>query len=88
MADTTYKYGPNRIVYQAGSFATGLTVTARMWDPSLIEFADSPFTLTELGHGLYHFLVELKQLEPHHGVFFEGGTAKVYQTFRVVTKFS
>jgi len=86
MPDTTYRYGKNRVVYQASDFSTGLAVTARLWKPGLTEDDSSPFTLTELGYGLYYFEYNFRNLAPYHAVFFEGSTAAAYHTFRIRTK--
>jgi len=88
VANTTYQYGDNIIVYQAGGFSTGLTVTARIWDSVLSEFDDSPFTLTELGDGLYYLEITMDRQTVYHGLFFEGGTPKAYHTFRIVIGFT
>ncbi len=86
MADTTYQYGENRVVYQATGFTTGLTVTARFWDSGLVEFEDSPFTLTELGDGLYYLEISFDRQIIYHGLFFEDSTPKRYHSFRIVAK--
>ncbi len=85
MGSATYPYGDNKIVYQANNFSTGLVVTARLWDNALVEFEDSPFTLTELGYGLYYLDITMDRQAIYHGVFFEGGTPQAYTSFRIVT---
>jgi len=81
MAD--YPHGENTLVYQAESFTTGLTVTARMFFPDMTEVPESPISLTEAGYGLYYLTYTFGQYGTYHAVFFEGGTAKVSHTFRV-----
>lgn len=83
MPDTTYPYGTNILVYQATNFTTGVTVTAKMWDPDLVEVTGSPFALTEIGNGLYKFEYIFDQFGIYHMVFLEGGTEKLYHTSRI-----
>ena len=76
-----YILGNNRVVYKSILFVTGLTVTARMWDPDLLTTED--FDLTELSNGLYYFTKKFSRSGIYPIVFFENGTEKAFHTIRV-----
>ena len=76
-----YILGNNRVVYKALLFATGLTVTATMWDPDLLTTED--FDLTELSNGLYYFFKKFTRWGIYPIVFFENGVEKAFHSVRV-----
>ena len=76
-----YTTGVNRIVYRSVGFATGLTVTAYIWSPTLVKSALQTFTEVELG--LYYLDYNFASLGTYMGTFYEGGTAKASGVFRV-----
>lgn len=76
-----YLLGPNKIVYKAREFATGLTVTCFLWDTDLER--TGPSSLTELSNGLYFFNHDFNEFGIHHGVFLENGVETTFQSFRV-----
>lgn len=76
-----YSTGVCRVMYQAVAFATGKTVTAYFWNPSLTKSGLQTFTEVELGiyYLDYNFTVEGTYL----GIFFENTVEKASQVFRV-----
>lgn len=77
-----YGAGTHRIVYKAASFATGLTVTAYIWDDSLTKSALQTFT--EVSDGLYYLDYAFAAEETYFGKFYEGGTGTTSASFRIV----
>jgi len=76
-----YTTGVNRIVYQAQIFATGKTVTAYFWNPSLTKSALQTFTEVELG--LYYLDYDFTVAGTYVGLFYENDVAKTTGIFRV-----
>lgn len=76
-----YSLGNNRIVYKAQNFATGVTVTAILWNPDLTS--SESFTLTELSNGLYWFHYKFVRGGIYPVIFSEGGTEVQFHTIRV-----
>ena len=74
--------GTHRIIYKAGSFATGVTVTAYIWSPTLVISAMQTFT--EVSVGLYYLDYNFAATGVHFGKYYEGGTATVVGTYDVV----
>ena len=83
MPDTTYPIGTNKLTYKSEDFAAGIDVTVRMFDVDLQEVDGSPFTLAELGYGLYYFEYNFTEYSIYHAVFFEGIASTLYHTYRV-----
>ena len=79
---TFYGAGTHRLVYKAASFATGLTVTAYIWDDSLTKSALQTFT--EVSDGLYYLDYAFAAEETYFGKFYEGGTGITAGSFRIV----
>jgi len=79
---TLYGTSTHRIVYKAGGFATGKTVTAYIWNPSLVKSAEQ--TLTEVSDGLYYLDYTFAVLGTHFGEFYENGVAMTVGTFRIL----
>jgi len=73
--------GTHRIIYKAGSFATGVTVTAYIWSPTLVISALQTFT--EVSVGLYYLDYNFAATGVHFGKFYEGGTATVVGTYNI-----
>lgn len=76
-----YLLGQNRLIYQGPNFATGLTITCYMWDPSLVK--TGPFSLTESEEGFYWFDFDFNVEGPWIGLFYENGTRSISSVFRV-----
>jgi len=76
-----YITGVNRIVYRSVKFATGLTVTAYIWSPTLVKSALQTFTEVELG--LYYLDYDFASLGTYFGLFYENTVAKASGVFRV-----
>ena len=78
-----YFVGENRIFYKAASFAIGKTVTAYLWNPSMVKSALQTFT--EIGEGLYYLDYNFVVEGNYVGKFYENGVAIISQIFRVNT---
>lgn len=76
-----YSIGVNRIVYRSVSFATGQTVTAYFWNPSLTKSALQTFTELELG--LYYLDYNFTTCGTYLALVFENGVSKQSGVFRV-----
>jgi len=76
-----YSVGVNRIVYKSENFATGKTVTAYFWNPSLVKSALQTFTEIELG--LYYLDYNFSVAGTFIGLFYENAVAKTFHPFRV-----
>jgi len=76
-----YTTGTNRIVYRSVGFAAGLTITAYIWNPTLVKSALQTFTEVELG--LYYLDYNFPSPGTYMGMFYEGGVAKTSGVFRV-----
>jgi len=76
-----YSTGTNRILYRAETFGTEKTVTAYFWNPSL-EKSDLQ-TFTEIEQGLYYLDYNFASEGTYIGLFYEDGTKKASQVFRV-----
>ena len=81
---TLYGTGSHRIVYKAEGFATGKTVTAYLWSPTLVKSALQ--TLTEVSDGLYYLDYTFAATGTYFGEFYEDGVAKTVGTWRVTSK--
>ena len=78
-----YHLGLNRLIYQGPNFATGLTITVYMWNPSMVK--TGPFSLTESEEGFYYFDFNFNQEGPWIGLFYENGVRTLSSVFRVGT---
>ena len=76
-----YSIGVNRIIYKSENFATGKTVTAYFWNPSLAKSALQTFTEIELG--LYYLDYNFSVAGTFIGLFYENAVAKTFHPFRV-----
>lgn len=76
-----YSTGVNRIMYRAEAFATGKTVTAYFWNPSLTKSSLQTFSEVELG--LYYLDYNFTAVGTYLGLFFENAVAKASGVFRV-----
>ena len=76
-----YAIGVNRIIYKTQDFATGVTVTAHFWNPSLIKSALQTFTEIELG--LYYLDYNFTLQGTYAALFYEDGVKKTPGTYRV-----
>ena len=76
-----YAIGVNRVIYKAENFATGVTVTAHFWNPSLVKSALQTFTEIELG--LYYLDYNFSQTGTYAALFYEDGVKKTPGTYRV-----
>ena len=76
-----YSIGVNRIIYKSENFATGKTVTAYFWNPSLAKSALQTFTEIELG--LYYLDYNFNVAGTFIGLFYENAVAKTFHPFRV-----
>ena len=76
-----YTTGVNRIVYRSVGFATGLTVTAYIWSPTLVRSALQTFIEVELG--LYYLDYNFTSVGTYMGTFYEGGVSTASGVFRV-----
>lgn len=81
MSTSFYETGTNRLIYKAEGFATGLTVTAYIWSPTLVKSALQTFT--EVEEGLYYLDYNFTVVGTYFGKFYEGGTAKTTGVFRI-----
>lgn len=86
MATVLYDIGTHRLVYKAENFTTGLTVTAYIWNPSLVKSALQ--TLTEKSDGLYYLDYNFSVLGTYFGKFYENTVAKTAGVFRVTAQVS
>ena len=75
--------GTHRVVYKAEAFATGLTVTAYIWSPSMVKSGLQTFT--ELEEGLYYLDYNFTATGAYIGLFFEDGTKKTASAIRIET---
>jgi hypothetical protein len=76
-----YSIGTNRVYYKAIDFATGKTVTAYFWSPSLVKSALQ--ALTEIESGLYYLDYNFAGVGSYVGLFYENGTKTTMSVFRV-----
>ena len=80
VSSSDYPSGPNKILYKAKNFVTGLTVTCFVYNKHMEKSEE--ITLTELEHGLYFFDFDFRQFEVYVAIFFENGEAVVINSFR------
>ena len=80
---TLYATGVHRLVYKAGAFAAGKTVTGYLWSPTLVK--SDLQTFTEVEDGLYYLDYTFSALGTYFGIFHENDVAMTAGTFRVVT---
>jgi len=80
---TYYGVTTHRIAYKALSFATGKTVTAYIWNPSLAK--SELQTLTEISDGLYYLDYAFPAVGTYIGIFYENSVATVMGTFKITT---
>lgn len=74
--------GIARIAYKARNFATGKTVTAYIWSPSLNK---SPLlTFSEVESGLYYLNYDFTEEGVYFAIFYEDGEATTMGAFRVI----
>lgn len=76
-----YGTGTYRLIYKTKNFETGVTVTAYIWNPSLVKSALQTFT--EVSDGLYYLDYNFSVSGTFFGKFYEGGVAATSGTFRV-----
>lgn len=81
---TLYGTGVHRIVYKAGGFATGKTVTAYIWSPSLVKSIQQ--NLIEVSDGLYYLDYIFSGVGTYFGEFYENAVAMTMGVFRVETE--
>lgn len=81
MSTTFYGIGTHCLVYKAGAFGTGLTVTAYIWNPSLTKSALQTFT--EVSDGLYYLDYNFTALGTYFGKFYEDGSETTTGVFRI-----
>lgn len=79
---TFYGTGTHRLIYKSGNFATGLTVTAYIWNASLTKSGLQTFT--EVSDGLYYLDYSFAAEGIYFGKFYEGGTGTTSGSFRIV----
>ncbi|MBA7476039.1 hypothetical protein ES707_11414 [subsurface metagenome] len=77
-----HKTGMNRIAYKTRLFATGKTVTAYLWSPTLEKSALQTFTEIELG--LYYLDYDFSRVGPWIVSFYEDGVAVTFGVYRVI----
>jgi len=80
---TYYGIATHRIIYKAANFATGKTVTAYIWNPSLVKSAEQ--SLTEVSDGLYYLDYAFPAAGTYFGKFYENGVAIIADAFRITT---
>jgi hypothetical protein len=80
---TFHGTGTHRLIYKAVEFATGLTVTAYIWNNALTKSALQTFT--EVSDGLYYLDYNFVAEETYFGKFYEGGAAATSGSFRIVS---
>ena len=78
-----YGIGTHRIIYRARNFATGLTVTAYLWSPTLVKSALQTFT--EVSDGLYYLDYAFAAEGVYFGKFYEGGVGATSGNYSIVT---
>ena len=76
-----YGTGTHRLVYKSAGFATGKTVTAYIWNPSLTKSALQTFT--EASDGLYYLDYNFTPVGTHFGKFYEDGSGMIASSFRI-----
>ena len=76
-----FETGTNRIIYRSESFVEGLTVTAYIWNPSLVK--SSLQTFTEIEEGLFYLDYDFTVSGTYTGVFYEDAAKKTSGVFRV-----
>lgn len=76
-----YGAGTKRIFYHSAGLATGLTVTAYVWNTSLVK-SDAQ-SLTEVSDGLYYFDYNYSAVGNWPIVIMEGGIGTVGTTIRI-----
>lgn len=77
----SFATGSERIFYKAVNFQTGLTVTAYLWSPILVQSALQ--TLTEISDGLYYLDYNFDTAGPWPILFMEGGVKVSFAVMRV-----
>lgn len=78
--------GEHRLIYKAEGFATGVTVTAYLWSPTLVKSALQTFT--EVSDGLYYLDYTFAAEGTYFSICYEGGLAKASGPFRVESALS
>lgn len=73
----------HRIVYKAIGFTAGKTVTAYVWNPSLVKSVLQP--LIEISDGIYYLDYAFPALGTYFGIFYENGVATISGVFRILT---
>lgn len=76
-----YIIGINRLIYQGPNFATGLTITAYIYNPSMVK--TGPYTLIESEEGFYYFDFNFNVEGAWTGLFYENGVKTLSNVFRV-----
>ena len=81
---TLYGIGAHRLVYKAGAFATGKTVTAYVWSPTLVR--SDLQTFTEVSDGLYYLDYTFGVVGTHFCKLYEDDVATTVGTYRIEAK--
>lgn len=79
-----YFVGTNRIVYRSTSFVEGLTIFVDMYCPDGLR--EPSIVLIEMEQGLYYFKYNFSKAGIYTGIFYEDGSKKISQNFRIVNK--
>ena len=77
----SFATGSGRIFYKASGFQTGLTVTAYLWSPSLVQSALQ--TLTEISDGLYYLDYDFDAVGSWPMLFLEDDVRASFAVMRV-----
>jgi len=76
-----YGTGTRRIFYRSENFATGLTVTAYVWNTSLVKSALQTFI--EISDGLYYLDYSFSVIGGYPIILYETAVAKTNTTIRI-----
>jgi len=76
-----YGSGTQRIFHRSAGFITGLTVTAYIWNTTLVQSALQTFT--EISNGLYYLDYDFSALGDWPMITYETAVAKASDTIRI-----
>lgn len=76
-----FSVGEHRIIYRAANWTAGLSVTAYLWSPSLVQSGLQ--TLTEIAEGLYYLDFNFDAVGAWPAIFMEDGVKAGFATMRV-----
>lgn len=79
-----YTIGTNRIVYRSTSFEENLDIFVDVYCPDGLR--EPSITLIEMEQGLYYFVYDFSKIGVYTGIFYEGGTKRISQNFRIIKK--